>query len=137
MPFREVDVSEDRAAAVEMVERTRQRGVPVIADAQEAIVGFDQPRLARMAERHRRAPGLGLRVADAKDRPGALVGGVRPDSPAQRAGVEPGDIVEELSGRPIRSADDLERVARQRPPGQPTSIAVLRDGERRTFILPA
>ena len=33
----------------EMVQRTRQMGVPVIADEHEAIVGFDLPRLQRMA----------------------------------------------------------------------------------------
>ena len=60
-----------------MVTRTRQMGVPVIADEQEAIVGFDMPRLQRMAARHRRAPGLGLKVADAQDGPGAYVGAVR------------------------------------------------------------
>ena len=38
-------MSEDRNAAQEMVRRTRQMGVPVIADEQEAIVGFDLPRL--------------------------------------------------------------------------------------------
>ncbi len=30
---------------MEMVRRTRQMGVPVIADTEEAIVGFDVPRL--------------------------------------------------------------------------------------------
>ncbi len=112
-------------------------GVPVIADEQEAIVGFDQPRLARMAERHRKAPGLGLRVANAKDGPGALVGSVRPGSPAERAGVLPGDVVVEMSGKPVQSADDLEALARQRPKDRPTSMTVLRQGERKTLILPA
>ncbi len=74
-----------------MVRRTRQMGVPVIADDQEAIVGFDLPRLQRMAARHRRAPGLGLRVTDAKDGPGAYVGSVREGSPGERAGILPED----------------------------------------------
>ena len=74
-----------------MVQRTRQMGVPVIADEQEAIVGFDVPRLQRMAARHRRAPGLGLKVTDAKDGPGAYVGGVREGSPGERAGLLVGD----------------------------------------------
>ena len=90
------DVSVDAEAAREMVDRTRQMGVPVIADEQEAIVGFDMPRLQRMAARHRRGGGLGLKVADARDAPGALVGGVREDSPGARAGVEVGDVIVEL-----------------------------------------
>lgn len=118
-----------------MVSRTRQMGVPVIADAQEAIVGFDMPRLQRMAARHRRAPGLGLKVTDATDGPGAYVGGVREDSPSARAGVQVADVIEELSGRPVTCVADLEQIASRRPVGQPTSMTVRRDGSRKTLIL--
>jgi S1-C subfamily serine protease len=122
-------------AAREMVQRTRQMGVPVIADAQEAIVGFDLPRLQRMAARHRRGPGLGLKVIDAKDGPGAYVGGVREGSPGERAGLQIGDTIVELSGRAISSVNDLEQIAARRPPGQPTSLMVRRNGELKTIIL--
>jgi S1-C subfamily serine protease len=135
VPFEVRDVSVDRQAAQDMVSRTQQMGVPVIADAQEAIVGFDLPRLQRMAARHRRGGGLGLKVTDAKDGPGAYVGGVRQDSPGDRAGIAIGDTVVELSGRAISSVDDLEQIAARRPAGQPTSVTVLRDGERVTLIL--
>lgn len=37
-----VNVSEDRAAAEEIVQKTRQRGVPVIKVADRYIVGFDK-----------------------------------------------------------------------------------------------
>src|ERR1700730_188770 len=109
-----------------MVQRTQQMGVPVIADEQEAIVGFDLPRLQRMAARHRRAPSLGLRVTDARDQPGAYVGSVRAGSPGEQAGIEPEDVIVELSGRPVSSADDLEQIAARRTPGQPTSLTVRR-----------
>ena len=118
-----------------MVTRTRQMGVPVIADEQEAIVGFDLPRLQRMAARHRRGPGLGLKVTDAKDGPGAYVGGVREGSPGERAGILVGDVIEELSGRPVATVTDLEQIAARRPPGQPTSMTVRRGEERKTLIL--
>jgi len=129
------DVSVDAEAARDMVQRTRQMGVPVIADEQEAIVGFDMPRLQRMAARHRRGGGLGLKVADAKDGPGALVGGVRDDSPGARAGIEVGDVILELSGRAVSSVAELEQIAAKRPPGQPTSMTVRRNGETKTLIL--
>lgn len=118
-----------------MVQRTRQMGVPVIADEQEAIVGFDMPRLQRMAARHRRGPGLGLKVADAKDGPGAYVGGVREGSLGERAGVQVGDTIIELSGRPVSSVSDLEQIAARRPAGQPTSLTVRRGDEQVTLIL--
>jgi S1-C subfamily serine protease len=135
VPYAERDVSVDRAAAQEMVQRTRQMGVPVIADAHEAIVGFDLPRLQRMAARHRRAPGLGLRVTDARDEPGAYVGAVREGSPGERAGLLPEDVIVELSGRPVSSVADLEQIAARRVPGQPTSLTVRRGAERKTLIL--
>jgi glutaredoxin-like YruB-family protein len=133
--FQERDVSTDRQAAEEVVRRTGQMGVPVIADEQEAILGFDLPRLQRMATRHAR-PGLGLMVADAKDEQGAYVGSVRSGPLAERAGVQAGDLIQESSGIPIRNADDLERIAAQRPPGQATSIVVRRAGQRHTLIIP-
>jgi S1-C subfamily serine protease len=135
VPFEVRDVSVDQQAAREMVERTRQMGVPVIADEAEAIVGFDLPRLQRMAARHRRGPGLGLKVTDAREGPGAYVGGVREGSPGERAGVLVGDTVVELSGRPISSVADLEQIAARRPSAQPTSLTVLRGTDRVTLIL--
>lgn len=115
--------------------RTRQMGVPVIADEQEAIVGFDMPRLQRMAARHRKGGGLGMKIADAKDGPGAYVGSVRPDSPAARAGIEAGDVIVELSGQPVACAADLEQIAARRVAGHPTSLTLRRKAEQLTLIL--
>jgi S1-C subfamily serine protease len=129
------DVAQDPQAAAEVVRRTGQYGVPVIADAEEAIVGFDVPRLRRMAARHAR-PSLGVQVADVKGGPGAYVGSVREGSLAARAGVQPGDVIVELSGAPVTNVADLERIAAARQPGQPTSLVVRRNGERRTLIAP-
>lgn len=112
---------------------TGQLGVPVITDGQDVVVGFDPNRLKAMADRSKRR-GLGLRVANAPGG-GALVGSVREDSPAGRAGLESGDIVVELSGRPVQSADDLEAIAATWPGDRPTSLTYLRGEERKTAIL--
>jgi glutaredoxin 3 len=42
IPFEDVDVSKNREAAVEMVQKSGQRGVPVIDIDGRIIVGFDQ-----------------------------------------------------------------------------------------------
>lgn len=42
VPFEDIDVTLDRAAAVEMVQKSGQRGVPVIDIDGRIIVGFDQ-----------------------------------------------------------------------------------------------
>ena len=42
MPFSDIDVSRDREAAMEMIQKSGQRGVPVIDINGNIIVGFDQ-----------------------------------------------------------------------------------------------
>ncbi|AUG56336.1 MAG TPA: NrdH-redoxin [Ruminiclostridium sp.] len=43
--YEEFDVSKDRDAAMEMINKSGQRGVPVIDVNGEIIVGFDKARL--------------------------------------------------------------------------------------------
>lgn len=131
--FTERDVSEDRSAAETIMQLTGQLGVPVTTDGADTVVGFDQPRLQAMALRNRRRS-LGLRIANASSG-GALIGGVREASPGGKAGLQAGDVVVELSGRAVQSADDLEQIATGWSGAAPTSITVLRDGDRRTLIL--
>jgi S1-C subfamily serine protease len=144
IPFTEKDVSRDPVAAQEMLRRSHQRGVPVITVGDDVIVGFDRPRieqaLARWAERPRTQtarPRFGATVADAASAlarrgkpvvPGAYVGVVSPDTPAARAGLRPGDVIVELNGRRIASADDLERALSGESPGAQVSLTVARDG---------
>lgn len=45
IPFRDVDISRDPAAARDLVRRTGQMGVPVIEIDGRPIVGFDQARI--------------------------------------------------------------------------------------------
>ncbi len=43
--YREVDVSADHTAAMDMVRRTGQQGVPVVEIDGEFVVGFDRDRI--------------------------------------------------------------------------------------------
>ena len=43
--YEEIDVSKDRDAALEMVRKSGQRGVPVIDFEGSVIVGFDKDRI--------------------------------------------------------------------------------------------
>jgi len=45
--FEDVDVSSDEQAAEEMIAKSGQMGVPVIAVDDEIIVGFDKERIVR------------------------------------------------------------------------------------------
>lgn len=48
VPFKDVDVSRDAAAARDMVKRSGQSGVPVIDVGGKVIVGFDRPKVDRL-----------------------------------------------------------------------------------------
>ena len=45
MKFKYIDVGKNREAAMEMIEKTGQRGVPVIEIDDEIIIGFDEKRI--------------------------------------------------------------------------------------------
>jgi glutaredoxin 3 len=48
VPFKDVDVSRDAAAARDMVRRSGQQGVPVIDIGGKIVVGFDRPKIDRL-----------------------------------------------------------------------------------------
>ncbi len=48
VPFRDVDVSKDQAAARDMFRRSGQQGVPQIQIGSKIIVGFDRPKIDRL-----------------------------------------------------------------------------------------
>lgn len=43
VPYRDVNVAEDREGAMEMIKKSQQRGVPVIDIDGTILIGFDQP----------------------------------------------------------------------------------------------
>jgi len=45
VPYQDVDVSVNREAAMEMVQKSGQRGVPVLDIDGHIIIGFDQQRI--------------------------------------------------------------------------------------------
>ncbi len=45
IPYREVDVSTDMEAAMEMIRKSGQQGVPVVEIDGEIVVGFDRERI--------------------------------------------------------------------------------------------
>jgi len=47
VPFRDVDVSRDKAAARDMVRRSGQQGVPVVDIGGKVIVGFNRRKINR------------------------------------------------------------------------------------------
>ena len=61
---------------------------------------------------------------------GALVADVEPDSPAERAGIQSGDVVVEYDGQPIGKIETLPALVQRTVPGKEVAVVVWRDGER-------
>jgi serine protease Do len=64
---------------------------------------------------------------------GVLVNRVVPDSPADQAGLEKGDVITKVGLRTIDSPDELARVVRSARVGQSVAVEIMRDGKRQTL----
>jgi serine protease DegS len=59
---------------------------------------------------------------------GVLIANLYVGSPAQRAGLQPGDVLTDIDGTPVRSAQEaIARVASHRKPGETIKLRVLRN----------
>jgi serine protease Do len=59
---------------------------------------------------------------------GALVGDVTPDSPAAKAGIQKGDIILAVNGKPVNDSAQLRMNLSLMQPGTAVNLSVLRDG---------
>jgi serine protease Do len=66
------------------------------------------------------------RQAQGEFKGGAGVRNVAPNSPAERAGVRPGDVIVGMKGEPVHSNDDLLNLLDVSSIGQDTTLRVLR-----------
>jgi serine protease Do len=66
---------------------------------------------------------------------GALVRAVEPDSPAAKAGVEPGDIIIRFDGKEIEKSVDLPRMVGNTRPGSRSIMTVFRRGAQKELAV--
>lgn len=67
-----------------------------------------------------------------KESHGAVVAAVQPDSPANRAGIEPGDVVLSINGRQIRNSADVRNTIGLLKVNDEVDVEVIHAGERVT-----
>ena len=63
---------------------------------------------------------------------GALVASVQGDSPAAKAGLQPGDVIQSVNGAKIASPRELAVDVAEVKPGSTAQLVVLRDGDVKT-----
>ena len=97
-----------------------------------------------IAEGRVRRSVLGVAIADADEEDAAYAGfeevrGVvvndysMPNSPAEKAGIEPGDLIVELDGEPVSYVAQLQQLVGFKAPGTSVKVTVVRKGgEHRT-----
>ncbi|NLA68133.1 MAG: Do family serine endopeptidase, partial [Gammaproteobacteria bacterium] len=72
------------------------------------------------------AKGLGL-----PDTRGALVADIIPGGPAEKAGIERGDVIREVDGTVVNQSSDLPPMIGARAPGSRVTLKVWREGRTR------
>lgn len=64
---------------------------------------------------------------------GILIRGIYRDSPAQKAGLKPGDIILSADGMPVNKTHDLRLTVLSKHPDEKIKLNILRDGKESTM----
>ncbi|MDO4706758.1 MAG: DegQ family serine endoprotease [Comamonadaceae bacterium] len=66
---------------------------------------------------------------------GALVRSVEPGAPAEKAGVQPGDVITHVDGKAVESTADLPRMIGGTKPGTAVKLTLLRNGSNKDVMV--
>jgi S1-C subfamily serine protease len=122
-------------------------GINTLVNANAQGIGFAIPidTALRVADELKRfgkikRPWLGLVVSTNNDYfvgrygvaevEGAVVRGIYPNGPAFERGIQPGDVIVELDGKPVRTEDDLKAIERGLKIGQRVKVLLQRGDQR-------
>jgi serine protease Do len=72
-------------------------------------------------------------IAKLKDLSGVKLEAFTEGSPAEKAGMEPGDIVVKIDGKPVDRVSSLQRLIRTHQPGDVVDLEAVRFGEHKNF----
>ncbi len=75
------------------------------------------------------------KALEVEEQSGALVSDVMPDSPAQKAGIERGDIIIDFDGHKIADSRDLPAKVAATPVGEEVKVIVRRNGKEKELAV--
>ncbi len=75
------------------------------------------------------------RALDLDTRDGALIGDVVKNSPAEKAGIEIGDIITGFDNKNITGSSRLKNVVSSSTPGKRYKVELLRDGKKKKYYI--
>jgi len=67
------------------------------------------------------------------DQNGAFVDDIFTNTPAQKAGIKPGDVITEINGKQITDAHSLQLTVSQSTPGSSVNVKLIRNGSEKTM----
>jgi serine protease Do len=105
--------------------KTAERVLPQLRERGRVVRGFLGIEVSNIDQDTAEAFGL-------KARQGALVQNVTPGHAADRAGLEHGDVIVQIDGRPLQDTRDLIDTVSAKPPGTTVELGIIRDGKRIT-----
>jgi putative serine protease PepD len=99
--------------------------IDIAARSAAAIVKGEQVQIGYL--------GVTPSLATTGGRDGALIQEVAPDSPAAKAGIQPGDLVVSVDGKAIENYSEMIAAIRAHKPGDQVTLKVVRGGSETTI----
>ncbi|MCG3150253.1 MAG: Periplasmic serine endoprotease DegP [Verrucomicrobiae bacterium] len=66
---------------------------------------------------------------------GSIVAQVNKDTPAEKAGIQAGDVIVRFAGQPVEDTRNLRNRVAATDPGAKTDVVVLRDGKEKKLVV--
>ncbi|MCK7595505.1 Do family serine endopeptidase [Lysobacter sp. CAU 1642] len=105
--------------------------VGLATDVMRQLLAFGEVRRGSLGVESQDIDAAMAKLLGVTERRGAVITRVQEDSPADQAGLKPGDVVVAIDGTPVPDRQSLHNAEGLLPVDKPVRIAVLREGNRR------
>ena len=97
------------------------------------VVARRRPRCLRAGVRLARRLSNAAMSLQSRGTRGALVSRIDPGSPAEKAGLEIGDVIIRFAGNRVKNSAELRKLVVEAKPGMDVVVEVMRNGRRQSF----